>query len=92
MSISSLYERVGAPQLIALVLLLIFALQCVWFGAHQRLSASEGVYIESGLLHLEGYGSANNSQHSALVPLLAGVAADSGASPAGAGDADLQRS
>ncbi|HLI64380.1 MAG TPA: hypothetical protein VKV05_13360 [Terriglobales bacterium] len=75
MSISSLYERIGTPQLIALALLLIFALQCVWFGAHQRLSATEGVYIEAGLLHLEGFASANTSQHSALVPLLAGVAA-----------------
>jgi hypothetical protein len=75
MSISSLYERVSAPQLIALALLLIFALQCAWFGAHQRLSASEGVYIESGLLHLEGYANAGNSQHSALVPLMAGLAA-----------------
>ncbi len=35
----------------------------------------EGVYIESGLLHLEGYASANTTEHTALVPLLAGVAA-----------------
>ena len=75
MSISSLYSRVGAPQLIALVLLLIFALQCVWFIGHEPLSALEGVYIEAGLLHLEGYASANSTQHTALVPLMAGVAA-----------------
>lgn len=75
MSISPFSQRVSAPQLIALVLLLLFALQCVWLGAHQRLSATEGVYIESGLLHLEGYSKANNSQHSPLVPLLAGFAA-----------------
>ena len=31
MYISSLYERAGAPQLVALLLLLLFALQCVWF-------------------------------------------------------------
>jgi len=75
MSISSLYERMGAPQLIALVLLFIFALQCVWFSEHQPLSALEGVYIESGLLHLEGYTNANSPQRTALVPLIAGIAA-----------------
>jgi hypothetical protein len=75
MSISSLPSRLGAPQLIAIVLLLVFAGQCVWFMAHQRLSAMEGVYVEAGLLQLEGLASANSPQHTALVPLLAGVAA-----------------
>ncbi len=68
----SIQSRIGTPQLVALVLLLAFALQCVWFIAHQPLSALEGVYIEAGLLHLEGYASANSPQHTALVPLLAG--------------------
>ena len=75
MSISSLPSRLGAPQLVAIVLLLVFAGQCVWFMAHQRLSAMEGVYVEAGLLQLEGLASANSPQHTALVPLLAGVAA-----------------
>ncbi len=75
MSISDIRSRIGAPQLIALVLLLSFALQCVWFIAHQPLNALEGAYIESGLLHLEGLSNANSPQRSALVPLLAGVAA-----------------
>ena len=75
MSFSSLYERIGAPQLIALVLLLIFALQCVWFIAHEPLSALEGVHIEAGLLQLEGYASANSTQRTALVPLMAGIPA-----------------
>ena len=35
----------------------------------------EGVYVEAGLLQLEGLASANSPQHTALVPLLAGVAA-----------------
>ena len=39
MSFSSFYERIGAPQLIALILLLVFALQCVWFIEHEPLSA-----------------------------------------------------
>lgn len=75
MAFSSWYSRLGAPQLIALVLLLLFALQCVWFIGHEPLSALEGVYIEAGLLQLEGYANANSTQHTALVPLMAGVAA-----------------
>jgi hypothetical protein len=75
MSLRSLTSRIGVPQLIALVFLLLFALQCVWFMVHRPLTAIEGVYVESGLLHLEGYSSANNAQHTALVPLMAGVAA-----------------
>ncbi len=75
MSISSLPSRLGAPQLIAIILLLVFASQCVWFMAHQPLSAMEGVYVEAGLLQLEHLASANSPQHTALVPLLAGIPA-----------------
>jgi hypothetical protein len=75
MSLRSPASRVGIPQLVALAFLLVFALQCVWFITHQPLEASEGAFIEAGLLHLEGLASANTSQHTALVPLMAGVAA-----------------
>jgi hypothetical protein len=75
MSLSALQSRIGTPQLVALFLLLAFALQCVWFIAHDPLTALEGVYIEGGLLHLEGFGHASSPQYTALVPLLAGVAA-----------------
>jgi hypothetical protein len=75
MSIAAIRSRIGTPQLVALLLLLAFGLQCVWFSAHQPLTALEGVYIEGGLLHLEGYGHADSAQYTALVPLLAGVAA-----------------
>jgi hypothetical protein len=75
MSIAAIQSRIGTPQLVALLLLLAFALQCVWFSSHQPLTALEGVYIEGGLLHLEGYGHADSRQYTALVPLLAGVAA-----------------
>jgi hypothetical protein len=75
MSLRSLPSRIGVPQLIALLFLLIFGLQCVWFMAHRPLSAIEGVYVESGLLQLEGYSSGNNTQHTALVPLMAGIVA-----------------
>ena len=35
----------------------------------------EGVYVEAGLLHLEGLTNANTPQHSSLVPLMAGLVA-----------------
>ncbi len=75
MSLRSLPSRIGVPQLVALAFLLIFALQCVWFCVHQPLAATESVYVEAGLLHLEHFADANTSQHTALVPLMAGVAA-----------------
>ncbi len=75
MSLRSLPARIGIPQLVALAFLLVFALQCVWFMAHQPLAATESVYVEAGLLHLERFASANTAQHTALVPLMAGVAA-----------------
>src|SRR5271166_6841325 len=75
MSLRSLLKSIGVPQLVALAFLLVFALQCVWFCVHQPLSAAESVYIEAGLLHLEHFASANTPQHTALVPLMAGVLA-----------------
>lgn len=74
-STRSFASRIGAPQLIAMVLLLVFAGQCVWFMARIPLSMMEGVYIESGLLHLERLANANTQQRSALVPLMVGLAA-----------------
>ncbi|MGC2110667.1 MAG: hypothetical protein WA655_14190 [Candidatus Korobacteraceae bacterium] len=75
MSFSALHSRISTPQLVALLLLLAFACQCVWFSAHQPLSALEALYVEAGLLHMEGYASANTADRTALVPLLAGGAA-----------------
>jgi len=75
MFLRTLPSRIGAPQLIAIVLLLVFASQCVWFMARQPMSAIEGVYLEAGILSLEHLASANSPQHTALVPLMAGVAA-----------------
>jgi hypothetical protein len=75
MSFSAIRSRIGLPQLIALLLLIFFALQCVWFIAHRPLTALEGVYVEAGLLHLEGLASAGSAQYSPLVPLLAGIPA-----------------
>ncbi|HUI82937.1 MAG TPA: hypothetical protein VL240_01870 [Candidatus Binatia bacterium] len=75
MPIASLPSRIGAPQLIALLLLVLFGLQCVWFIGHEPLSAVEGMYVEAGLLHLERYAGANTPQRTALVALVAGVTA-----------------
>jgi hypothetical protein len=75
MSTSPPPSRIGAPQLIALILLAVFATQCMWLMAHHPLSATEGVYLEAGLLHLERLASANVQQHTALVPLMAGIPA-----------------
>jgi hypothetical protein len=75
MSISGIRQRVGVPQITALILLLMFLAQCLWFAAHMPLSALEGNHVESGLLHLERLANAGTSQRSPLVPLLAGLAA-----------------
>ncbi len=75
MPFANLRSRIAAPQIVALLLLLIFAAQCLWFMARVPLSATEGSYIETGLLHLERFASASSPERSPLVPLLAGIAA-----------------
>ena len=75
MSFAKLRSRIGVPQTVALLLLLVFAAQCLWFMARVPLSATEGSYIETGLLHLERFASASSPERSPLVPLLAGIAA-----------------
>ncbi len=75
MSISDIRQRVGIPQIAAMLLLFMFLAQCIWFSAHVRLSAMEGSYIEAGLFQLEHLSNAGTSERSPLVPLLAGLAA-----------------
>src|SRR5271167_882459 len=75
MPFAQLRSRIAVPQIVALTLLLVFAGQCLWFMAHIPLSAMEGSYIEAGLLHLEHLSNASSSERSALIPLLAGLAA-----------------
>ena len=75
MPFAKLRSRIGVPQIVALLLLLVFVAQCLWFMAHAPLSAMEGSYIEAGLLHLEHLSNAGSSERSALVPLVAGLAA-----------------
>lgn len=75
MPISDIRGRIGVPQIAALLLLLVFLAQCLWFSAHVPLSVVEGNYVEAGLLHLERLSDAGTSERSPLVPLLAGFAA-----------------
>ena len=75
MLFAKLRSYVGVSQIVALLLLLVFLVQCLWFMAHVPLSALEASYIESGLLHLEHLSNASSMERSALVPLLAGIAA-----------------
>src|SRR5271166_1365419 len=75
MPFAKLRSRIGVPQTVALLLLLVFAGQCLWFMARVPLSATEYSYIEAGLLHLEHLSNASSTERSPLVPLLAGLAA-----------------
>jgi hypothetical protein len=75
MSFAKFRSRIGVPQAVALLLLLVFVAQCLWFMAHVPLSATEGSYIEAGLLHLERFANAGSTERSPLVTLLAGLAA-----------------
>jgi Dolichyl-phosphate-mannose-protein mannosyltransferase len=75
MPFAKLRSLVGVPQIVALALLLVFVVQCLWFMARVPLSAMEGSYIEAGLLHLERLSNASSTERSPLVPLIAGLAA-----------------
>ena len=75
MPFAKLRSRIGVPQAVALLLLLVFVVQCFWFMTHVPISAMEGSYIEAGLLHLERFSKAGSTQRSALVPMVAGLAA-----------------
>ena len=75
MLLDKLRSRAGAPQIAALLLLLVFAAQCLWFMAHAPLLATEASYIDSGLLHLERLSNASSPERSPLLPVIAGLAA-----------------
>jgi hypothetical protein len=70
-----LRSHIGVSQIVAFSLLLVFLVQCLWYMAHAPLLATEQSYIEAGLLQLERLSDAGSPEHSALVPLLAGIAA-----------------
>jgi hypothetical protein len=75
MPFAKLRSRIGVPQTVALLLLLVFVAQGLWSMARVALTATEGSYIETGLLHLERLANASSPERSPLVPLIAGLAA-----------------
>ncbi|HWR36539.1 MAG TPA: hypothetical protein VN622_11780 [Clostridia bacterium] len=73
-------ERYGTPQVIAVVLLLLFLGQCAWFISRVPLTQVEANYIQAGWMALRpGAGRAEvagRQMHSPLVPMLAGAPAE----------------
>jgi len=72
---SRILSRLGLPQIAALVLLFVFAAQCLWFMAHVPITEMESSYIEDGLLHVDSVVNANSEYRSPLIAVLAGFPA-----------------
>jgi hypothetical protein len=72
---SRLFPKLGLPQIAALVLLLLFVAQCLWFMAQVPITQMESSYIEDGLLHVDRLLNAATDYRSPLIPVLAGVPA-----------------
>ena len=67
--------KLGLPQIAALILLLLFAAQCLWFMANVPITQMESSYIEDGLLHVDRLLNAGTDYRSPLIPVLAGLPA-----------------
>ncbi len=67
--------KLGFPQIAALILLFLFAAQCLWFMAHVPITQMESSYIEDGLLHVDRLMNAGTEFRSPLIPVLAGLPA-----------------
>jgi hypothetical protein len=72
---SRIFPKLGLPQIAALILLFIFAAQCLWFMAHVPITQMESSYIEDGLLHVDRLVNANSEFRSPLIAVLAGFPA-----------------
>lgn len=72
---SRTFPELGFSQIAALVLLFIFALQCLWFMSHVPINQMESSYIEDGLLHVDRLLNTGTEFRSPLIPVLAGVPA-----------------
>ncbi len=70
-----LFPKIGLPQIAALVLLLLFLAQSLWFMANVPITQMESSYIEDGLLHVDRLLNAGTDYRSPLIPVLAGVPA-----------------
>jgi hypothetical protein len=75
MSTASAIPRMGLPQIASLILLFVFAGQCLWFMAHVPLTHLEGSYIEDGILHVDRLLNAGTEFRSPLIPVIAGLPA-----------------
>jgi hypothetical protein len=64
-------ERFGSAQVIAGVLLLLFAAQCLWFCAHVPLNDREVAFVMQGQEQWKGSGTAIHEQTSPLTGLVA---------------------
>jgi Dolichyl-phosphate-mannose-protein mannosyltransferase len=67
--------KLGFPQIAALILLFLFAAQCLWFMSHVPITQMESSYIEDGLLHVDRLLNAGTEFRSPLIPVLAGFPA-----------------
>jgi hypothetical protein len=72
---SRTFPKLGFPQIAALVLLFLFAAQCLWFMSHVPITQMESSYIEDGLLHVDRLLNAGTEFRSPLIPVLAGLPA-----------------
>jgi Dolichyl-phosphate-mannose-protein mannosyltransferase len=70
-----MFPKLGLPQIAALVLLVLFVAQCLWFMANVPITQMESSYIEDGLLHVDRLLNAGTDYRSPLIPVLAGVPA-----------------
>jgi len=70
-----MFPKLGAPQIAALVLLFLFAAQCLWFTVHVPITQMESSYLEEGLLHVDRLLNAATEYRSPLIPVLAGFPA-----------------
>jgi hypothetical protein len=70
-----IFPTLGPPQLAALILLFIFAAQCLWFMGHVPITQMESSYIEDGLLHVDRLVNASSEYRSPLIAVLAGFPA-----------------
>src|SRR5262249_15996808 len=65
----SIHERVGRPQILAGLLLLVFLMQCLWLTAHTPLTSFSGNLFDSlnrGAMQWHGGPIAADSLHSPL--------------------------
>jgi Dolichyl-phosphate-mannose-protein mannosyltransferase len=72
---SRILPKLGFPQIAALILLFLFAAQCLWFMSHVPITQMESSYIEDGLLHVDRLLNATTEFRSPLIPVLAGFPA-----------------